>query len=688
MKMKDYTIYDYPFCRMENSLEEIMKLLQEKNLEFVPVLDEGNRVSHIVSRSVLYNFNFQQEILSNPDIEWEPFVVFEENDSANKAFPVIDWYIIVSDRDGTFKGILDKNRLIQEYYYQKEYVTDELMAILDSAYSGIIAINKKEQIIVFNHSAERILEVAMEDCIGKNVGNIFPDFALPRILKTGERRLGETRRFRNKQLLLNLTPIITEDEIVGAVATFQDVTDFKKVSEELEMQKHIAQVLKTVLDNAYDGLIVVDKNGYITMINEPYAQFLRKPIDEIVGKHVTEVIDNTRLHVILQTGEEEIGEIQRVNDRDIVVRRIPIYNEGEVVGAIGKIMFMDVTELHVLASKIKHIEHELKYYKNTLNESYGTKYTFADIIGVSEKLKETKYWAQKAARTNSNVLIRGESGTGKELFAHAIHAASNRAAGPFIKVNCAAIPSELLESELFGYEEGAFTGAKRGGKIGKFELANGGSIFLDEIGDMPLNMQAKLLRVLQEKEIERVGGTKSIPLDVRIIAATNRDLEKMIEQGKYREDLYYRLNVVSINIPPLRERPEDLEPLIQHLLAKLSKEVGNYVTKISPQAMKYLESYSWPGNIRELGNVLERAINLVDYGKEIQINHLPRNIRKMEISLKSRGNRELKEILEEVEKEVILEYLKKTGGNRTETAKALNISRSSLYEKLWKYGIE
>ena len=192
-------------------------------------------------------------------------------------------------------------------------------------------------------------------------------------------------------------------------------------------------------------------------------------------------------------------------------------------------MFMDVTELHVLASKIKHIEHELNIIK-IRSMNHTVRNIRLQTIGVSEKLKETKYWAQKAARTNSNVLIRGESGTGKELFAHAIHAASSRAAGPFIKVNCAAIPSELLESELFGYEEGAFTGAKRGGKIGKFELANGGSIFLDEIGDMPLNMQAKLLRVLQEKEIERVGGTKSIPLDVRIIAATNRDLEKMIEQ--------------------------------------------------------------------------------------------------------------------------------------------------------------
>jgi len=197
---------------MENSLEEIMKVLQEKNLEFVPVLDEGNRVSHIVSRNALYDFHFQKEALSESDaqIQWEPFVAFAENDSANKAFPVIDWHIVVSDSSGRFKGILDKNRLVQEYYYQKEYVLDELMAILDCAYSGIIAINKKEEIIVLNHSAERILEVTEEDCIGKNVRDIFPDFELPRILKTGERRLGEKIKIGDKQLLLNFIPIITD----------------------------------------------------------------------------------------------------------------------------------------------------------------------------------------------------------------------------------------------------------------------------------------------------------------------------------------------------------------------------------------------------------------------------------------------------------------------------------------------
>jgi PAS domain S-box-containing protein len=647
-------------------------------------------VNHIVSRRVLYNQAFQQKNLYNTadTKELETFIILEENDDAKKAFSIIDWPIVVADQDGKFKGILDKNKLIKDYYRRKEYITKELIAILDSAYSGIVAINKNEQIIACNHSAEQILEVSIKECIGKNVYDVFPVSNLPRVLKTAEKRLGETANYRGKQLMINQTPIIKDDEVIGAVATFHDITDFKEVAQELKDEKHSSRILRTILDNVYDGLIVVDESGYISMINEPYAQFLGMPIENIVGRHVTEVIDNTRLHIVIKTGKEEIGEIQRINNRNIVVMRIPIYKEEKVIGAIGKIMFMDVTELHVLASKIEHDACESKYYKNTLKEANDTKYTFDNIIGVSEKLKETKYLAEKVACTNSNVLIRGESGTGKELFAHAIHAASSRAMGPFIKVNCAAIPSELLESELFGYEEGAFTGAKRGGKVGKFEMANSGSIFLDEIGDMPHNMQAKLLRVLQDKEIERVGGTKNISLDVRIITATNRNLEKMIEEGKYREDLYYRLNVINIHIPPLRERPEDLKPLVQYLLTKLSKEVGNYVTKISSQAMKYLEGYTWPGNVRELENVLERAINLIDYGKEIQINHLPRHIRKTQFSFKNIENGGLKKVLDEVEKQVILDCLKKTGDNRTETAKILDISRSSLYEKLWKYGIE
>ncbi|QXM06419.1 sigma 54-interacting transcriptional regulator [Crassaminicella indica] len=690
MKVKDYTIYCTLSIKEDSKAEDVILLLKDHFLEFIPIVDENYHVKNIVSKNNLYNLILDHELSfgSIDELIKDKFVAIKENDNIEAVFPIIDQHIVVVDDQERFKGFIQKDKIIKDYFHSQQYLANEFNAILDSTYNGIIAINKNEDIIVYNHSAERILGPKAENAVGNSVRQILDNTRLPEVLKTGQRELGKREVFNNRTLIINRTPIIKDNEIVGAVAIFQDITDLKRVTEELEHEKNASEILRTIIDNAYEGIIVVNEKGYITMINEPYAKFLGVNKRDIIGRHATEIIDTTRLHIVVKTGKEEIGELQKVRGKNIVVMRTPIYKEGKVVGAIGKIMFKDVQEVNVLASKINQIKHELEYYKDALKEVSGTKYSFENIIGVSDKLKETKYLAEKATHTNSNVLIRGESGTGKELFAHAIHAASNRAMGPFIKVNCAAIPAELLESELFGYEEGAFTGAKRGGKIGKFELANGGSIFLDEIGDMPQNMQAKLLRVLQEKEVERVGGTKNIPLDVRIIAATNRNLEEMVEKGEFREDLYYRLNVMSIYIPALRERIDDLEPLIKYLLKKISQQVGNYVTKISTEAVNYLKNYDWPGNVRELENVLERAINLVDYGKEIQVNHLPMHIRKIEVSMKTRGDKDLKSILEEVEKEAILDCLKRVNGNRTKAAQILNISRSSLYEKMWKYGIE
>ncbi|MDF2545247.1 MAG: domain S-box protein [Anaerosolibacter sp.] len=582
--------------------------------------------------------------------------------------------------------MLVKDHLDDRKIFLNEY-DDILNAILDAADNAIIAINKKNEIVVYNNFAEKILGAKVEESLGRGIYQVLPNSKLPEVIKSGQKELEKVEIFNDRQLIIHRTPIKKGEEIIGAVAVFQDITDLKRVTQELEMEKHISEILKTILENAYDGIVVVDEHGIVTMMNNAYADYLGVKKDEVVGRHVTEVIESSRLHIVAKTGREEIGEIQNIKGKNIVVMRIPIIKEGKVVAVVGKIMFKDVKEVGILANKINTIQKELKYYKDALQQVSGVKYNFDSIVGTSDKMQEAKYLGEKAAHTNSNVLIRGESGTGKELFAHAIHSRSNRAMGAFIKVNCAAIPAELLESELFGYEEGAFTGAKRGGKKGKFELANGGSIFLDEIGDMPHNMQAKLLRVLQEKEIERVGGVENIPLNVRIIAATNRNLEEMVEKGEFREDLYYRLNVMTITIPPLRERPEDIEVLIQHLMIKICEQVGNYVTGISSQAMKQMRSHGWPGNVRELENVLERAVNLADYGKEIQMNHLPRYLKKSEISVHSSGKRELKDILEEAEKDAIIECLKNTGGNRTETARILNISRSSLYEKIWKYGI-
>lgn len=450
----------------------------------------------------------------------------------------------------------------------------------------------------------------------------------------------------------------------------------------LRMYEDVFQLL-------YDGIIVVDKQGYVTLLSDAYASFLGiEDSHSAIGLHCTQVVENTRMHAVLQTGQAELGHVQRVNGRDIIVSRIPYYRDGELAGAVGKVMFTDIHELKILANRLNSMETKLEYYRTELKRVQGAKYSFESIVGRSEKIKEAKALAMKVASSRSTILIRGESGTGKELFGHAIHHSSPRGDGPFVRINCAAIPAELLESELFGYEEGAFTGAKKGGKPGKIELASGGTLFLDEIGDMPLDMQAKLLRVIQEKEFERIGGTKINHVDVRFIAATHRDLEEMVEKGKFREDLFYRLNVFTVEVPALRERAEDILVVAQYLIGKLNQELGTNVTGMEDRVIALFNQYPWHGNIRELENVLERAMNVAD-GQVIRMEDLPMRVRKWvgEEDSHVAGSYLLQDEVEGAEKKAILKALQKTAGNRQQAAELLGIHRASLYRKMDKYGI-
>jgi len=446
------------------------------------------------------------------------------------------------------------------------------------------------------------------------------------------------------------------------------------------------EILNVILNNAYEWLVIIDDKGYIMMMSKGYKEFIGDMVPE--GKHVTEVIENTKLHDIVKTGKTQIGEIQIIKGQQVIASRLPIIKDNKIIGAIGKVIFKDITDFYDMSKKIITMEKEIKYYKDQLKKQKSAKYSFSNIIGESKSLIEVKNICQRAAMSDSNVLIMGESGTGKELFAHAIHNASDRASGPFVKINCAAIPSELLESELFGYEGGAFTGAKKEGKVGKFELANGGSIFLDEIGDMPLQMQVKLLRVLQEREIERIGSTKTRPINVRIISATNKNLEEEVKSGNFREDLYYRLNVMSVNIEPLRKRKDDIRPLAKALVKKLSSQMGVHVDSISEKAMAALEAYDWPGNIRELENVIERSINLLDSDRIIKVSTLPVHITQSHKTHVYIAGSTLKEQLYDVEKSIILECLNENQGNKQKTANDLDMSRTSLYQKLKSYGID
>ena len=451
--------------------------------------------------------------------------------------------------------------------------------------------------------------------------------------------------------------------------------------------------LHTLVNNPYEGMILIDKNGKIKYINSLNERFFKIRLSQIRDKHVTKVIPNSRLHLVAKSGKEEIGKLQKINGEPRIVSRIPVSYKSKTYGAIGKIILKNPKEIEELLDELKKLQSEIKKYKNQIATLHHAQYTFNDIIGSSPNLLEAKNFAKKIAPTDSTIILLGESGTGKELFAHAIHLESHRSRNPFVKVNCASIPGELAESELFGYTEGAFTGALKHGKPGKFELANGGTIFLDEIGDLPLSLQAKLLRVLQEKEVERIGKSSPLKVDFRLICATNRNLKRMVEKNQFREDLYYRIYTVPIKIPPLRERKEDIENLAYHFLNLLSKYTK--VKDIDPQFINILKAYSWPGNIRELKNVIELSIYRSD-SEILTPKCLPSYIFEnletqdttFDISDFESSVSRLKEELEKKEKEIIIRALKLTNGNKTKTAELLGIHRTGLHKKLNKYNIK
>lgn len=444
------------------------------------------------------------------------------------------------------------------------------------------------------------------------------------------------------------------------------------------------EIFETVFENAYHCLVVVNSEGLITYLNNSYCHFLDVTKEEAIGAHVTEIIENTRMHLVARSGEEEIADLQYIRGNHMIANRIPVRSEGKVVGAVGTVLYRDTEEWLNMNSHIKDLLLELEHYRKQVRDQYGNTYSLHDIVGSSPKLNAIKTKIKKVAPGDVSILLTGESGTGKELFAHSIHHLSERNKKALIKVNCAAIPENLLESELFGYEEGAFTDARKGGKLGKFQLADGGTLFLDEIGDMPLGAQVKILRALQEGEVEAIGATKPKKVDVRIIAATNQSLEKMIEENRFREDLFYRLNVIQLQIPSLRERKEDIRILSKFILDKVTKRSGKRVMDFSFEVLECFMHYQWPGNIRELGNVIESAVHLTSK-ETIGTDDLPAHL--LSEAPHNHPTDDLKVILEKTEKQAIQNALKKCNGDKIQAAKMLNVGKSSFYEKIKKYGL-
>jgi propionate catabolism operon transcriptional regulator len=451
--------------------------------------------------------------------------------------------------------------------------------------------------------------------------------------------------------------IYSEDGVLRALDSAIKIAQTKK----REIAK--AEELQAIMNFAYEGIIAADAKGTITFFNPIAEKITGIPMTDALGKPADTVLEGSRLNHVIRSQQSQINQIQSVGDVKILTNRIPIVVQGEVVGAVAT--FKDVGMIQEAEEKIR----EKLYLKG-----FVAKNTFNDIIGQSQIVKEVKNEALKFARSESTILILGESGTGKELFVQAIHNASRRAKRPFVAINCAALPPSLLESELFGYAEGAFTGAKRGGKRGLFELAHSGTIFLDEIGEMPMPIQSRLLRILEEHEVLRIGGERILPVDIRVIAATNKDLWELVKTGQFREDLYYRLSVLELRLPALRERKEDIPVLVRRFLAEFRPELPSAVTaKIADNPL--FAGFVWPGNVRELRNVVERLGVLYDGGESVDA-----LLDKLLSHKRARQDGAH-------ERESLLELLEESSGNRSAAAKKIGVSRTTLWRKLRRLNI-
>ena len=576
--------------------------------------------------------------------------------------------------------------------------------------SGLLVVDNQHTIIIYNTEAEHLFGIPAREVLGRKVTEVFPDSRLPEVVDTKEPILGYTREIGKSTIVVNTTPIIENDEIKGAISTFEDVSRLVQISWEFEEVKELKERYLQILEAVQDGICVFDREGTVTYINGSYNEITGENISE--GDNIHEISPNGSRMRVLEKGQKIMGEIsQKKNGKSVVANIVPIIVNQQITGGISVVK--NLSEIEELIDRISHLSAKTEYLEEELHRRKKLNPAFNRIVGVSNKLYDAMKLAAKTADNNFNVLIRGESGTGKELIAEAIHYSSERATQPFIRVNCAAIPENLLESEMFGHVKGAYTGAIKT-KIGKFELADKGTIFLDEIGELDKSMQAKMLRVIQKKEFQRVGDDRTITVDARIIAATNRNLEELVENGEFREDLYYRLNVIPIWLPPLRERREDIPVLSEYFLNKIAEELGCEPKKLSGEAMDALIHYSWPGNIRELENVMER-INILADGREVQKEDLPHYISENyhtavndEVPSEavtenglydaglSLGKTSAEEIItgndeimpwEYYEREIIRKALKKYGSYNA-AGKALGLTHKTVAAKARKYQIE
>ncbi|KKI89826.1 Fis family transcriptional regulator [Bacillus sp. SA1-12] len=616
-----------------------------------------------------------------------------ENISLPILFQIIGEPIaLVKDDKGKLTGYIKREEVLAELFRQENrHSFDLLKVILTSIPMGMFIVDRDKQIVNCNESGLKMIKMSTDHVLNRPAESIFNSECIENVFSSGETLLNQLQITDKMGVLVDYSPIIDfNGDVEGIMIIVQDLPMVEEMAMEIEHIKNLNKDLNAILSTIYDEILVVNNKGELIRYSDSYiSEFWGVQLKDLLGKNLLDLEDKglftpsvTRL-VIEQKKKVSVFQETKGGKKILAVGN-PVFNEnGEIERII--IASRDITETTKLKSELREIKKISDQYKQELDSFKIKDQFFKKLIYCSPKMERIMEHVNKVSNFSSTVLITGESGVGKEVIAQAIHQLGNRSNQPFLKLNCGAIPENLLESELFGYTKGSFTGADKNGKEGYFQKADKGILFLDEIGEMPLSLQVKLLRVLQEQEVIPIGSTTPIRINVQIVAATNKRLEKMVEQGTFREDLFYRLNVIPISVPPLRERPEDIPLLAFHFLQQLNERYNkNY--HLSPDALNLLEVYSWPGNIRELQNMIERLAVSADH--ETIDAHFVNQFLSVGTGLKSEKPvitkvLPLHEALDYVEEQLILLAMKQYK-TTTKAAKALGVSQSSVSRKYQK----
>ncbi|NSW83897.1 MAG: sigma 54-interacting transcriptional regulator [Syntrophothermus sp.] len=673
---------------------EAARVFSEHRIDSAPVVDQNQRLVGLLTKSHLLRVlgqGLSPEILVEQIMTRDVQTCSPEDELDSIIYPDRGRYPVV-DGDKVV-GMVTRTNLLRVFFDSYHKLSTEFETILNSTHNLIISIDEYERIEVFNRAAEEVLGVKAGEVRGKKITDVIPSSGLGEVVKSGRPETLQKVELNGRTLVSNRTPIIKDGKIIGAVAVLQDMSEIEEISKELKYVKELNEELNAVFESSFDGLYIADGNGITLRLNKAFEritgingrEFLNRNVEDIVEEGI--VSESVTAQVLKQRQPVTIIQLYAKTGKTTLATGTPVFDKkGNIFRVVCNVR--DVTELNMLKQRLEQVEGLSEHYEKQLRTLRLQYAGSGKMVVRSPRMRDLMETIIRVAQVDSTVLITGESGTGKELLAETIHANSARKDGPFIKVNCGAIPESLLESELFGYDAGAFTGARKEGKAGYFELANGGTLFLDEIGDLPLNLQVKLLRVIQSREIVRVGGIKPLKVDIRIVAATNRNLVDMIRRKEFREDLYYRLNVVPVNVPPLRQRKEEIPSLVVHFLQVFNRKYKQ-VKRISPEVIDLFMEYDWPGNVRELENLMERLV-VITPSDTITVQDLPSHFGNL---AKDWSNKvhvldivPLREAVESVEKQILEKAYVQFRTTR-QMARALKVDASTVVRKAAKYGI-